>query len=119
LRKRLKGYASHEKNTLDAVIKARNVAMQNTENTDIENRIQAIRRFYSSNVLAVNAKLELFPGNIISGAFGFAKRDFFKLDGIGQDTKKLLKFRFNFSIACCCGLFFTVDAELSSGRSLL
>ncbi|BAG13509.1 LemA family protein [Candidatus Endomicrobiellum trichonymphae] len=131
----VKGYASHEKNTLDAVIKARNAAMQSTGNiadkaqsenalsgtlkslfalsesypklkanenflelqrelTDTENKIQSSRRFYNSNVLAVNTKLELFPSNIIGGAFGFTKQDFFKLDDTEQDAKKNVKVSF-------------------------
>jgi LemA protein len=131
----VKGYASHEKNTLDAVIKARNAAMQSTgsiadkaqaenvlsgtlkslfalsenypnlkanenflelqrELTDTENKIQASRRFYNSNVLAINTKLELFPSNIIGNSFGFTKQNFFKLDDSEQEAKKPVKVSF-------------------------
>ena len=48
------------------------------ELTDTENKIQASRRFYNSNVLAINTKLEMFPSNIIGKMFGFQKQDFFK-----------------------------------------
>jgi LemA protein len=82
----IKGYAAHEKNTLDAVIKVRTASMQTTENigikpnlklkanenflklqrelADTENKIQTSWRFCNSNVLTVNMKLKLFPSNI-------------------------------------------------------
>ncbi|HTP56873.1 MAG TPA: LemA family protein [Candidatus Paceibacterota bacterium] len=49
------------------------------ELSDTENKIQAARRFYNSNVLVLNTKRETFPTNLIAGAFGFAKADFFEL----------------------------------------
>lgn len=48
-----------------------------TELTDTENKIQAARRFYNSNVMALNTKIETFPTNLIAGMFGFAKIEFF------------------------------------------
>ncbi|MDR1684703.1 MAG: LemA family protein, partial [Elusimicrobiota bacterium] len=50
------------------------------ELTDTEDRIKASRRFYNTNVLAFNNKIELFPSNIIAGKFNFEKREFFELD---------------------------------------
>ncbi len=47
---------------------------------DTEDKIQASRRFYNGNVLAINTKVEQFPSNIIAGMFGFVKEAFFKLD---------------------------------------
>lgn len=131
----VKGYAAHEKNTLDAVIKARNMAMDSkgsledkakaenmlsgtlkslfalSENypnlkanenflelqrelTDTENKIQASRRFYNSNVLAMNTKLEMFPSNIIGNMFGFTKQEFFKLAEDEQEARKPVKVSF-------------------------
>ena len=49
------------------------------ELTDTENKIQAARRFYNSNVLVLNTKIESFPSNLIAGAFSFAKAEFFEL----------------------------------------
>jgi LemA protein len=46
---------------------------------DTEDKIQASRRFYNQNVMALNTGLEQFPGNIVGGMFGFAKREFFEL----------------------------------------
>ncbi|MGB9847739.1 MAG: LemA family protein [Minisyncoccia bacterium] len=49
------------------------------ELADTENKIQAARRFYNSNVLALNNKIEVFPSNIIAKLFGFKKEEFFDL----------------------------------------
>ena len=50
------------------------------ELTDTEDRIKASRRFYNTNVLALNNKVEIFPSNIIARRFNFEKREFFELD---------------------------------------
>ncbi len=50
------------------------------ELSDTENKIQAARRFYNGNVMEINTRVEQFPSNIIAGAFGFAKEEFFDLD---------------------------------------
>ena len=117
----VKGYASHESQTLEKVIQARNMAMSvkgdlkeqaKAENilsgtlkslfavsenypqlkanenfmklqfelTDTEDKIKAARRFYNTNVLALNNKIEMFPSNIIAGMFAFTKQEFFELD---------------------------------------
>ncbi len=47
------------------------------ELTDTENKIQASRRFYNSNVLEFNTSLQTFPRNIFAGMLGFGKREFF------------------------------------------
>lgn len=49
------------------------------ELTDTENKIQASRRFYNSNVRDYNTKIEVFPVNIIAGLFNFKKAEFFEL----------------------------------------
>ncbi|MDR2192629.1 MAG: LemA family protein [Endomicrobium sp.] len=131
----VKGYAAHEKNTLEAVIQARNAAMSSSgslddkakaenaltgtlkslfalsenypnlkanenflelqrELTDTENKIQASRRFYNANVLALNTKLEMFPSNIIGKFFNFVKQEFFKLDENEQAAKQPVKVQF-------------------------
>ena len=50
------------------------------ELTDTEDKIKAARRFYNTNVLALNNKIEMFPSNIIAGMFAFKKQEFFELD---------------------------------------
>lgn len=49
------------------------------ELSDTENKIQAARRFYNSNVVVLNTKIESFPTNLIAGPFGFTKAEFFEL----------------------------------------
>lgn len=50
------------------------------ELADTENKIQAARRFYNQNVMALNTKIESFPTNLIAGTFGFIKKAFFDID---------------------------------------
>lgn len=49
------------------------------ELADTENKIQAARRFYNTNVRSLNTGLEQFPGNVLAGMFGFQKMEFFDL----------------------------------------
>ncbi len=51
-----------------------------SELSDTENKIQAARRFYNSNVRDLNTKIEVFPSNIIAGMFHFTKMEFFQLE---------------------------------------
>ncbi|MCI5108278.1 MAG: LemA family protein [Candidatus Pacebacteria bacterium] len=50
------------------------------ELSDTENKIQAARRFYNSNVKDLNTKTDSFPSNIIASIFGFKEKDFFELE---------------------------------------
>jgi len=116
----VKGYASHERETLDSVTQARTQAMgaqtpeeqAKAENVlsgtlktlfavsenypdlkananfldlqrelaDTENKIQASRRFYNTNVRDYNTAVESVPTNVIASVFSFKKEDFFELD---------------------------------------
>ena len=49
------------------------------ELSDTENKIQAARRFYNTNVRDLNTGIEQFPGNIISNMFSFKSMEFFDL----------------------------------------
>ncbi len=49
------------------------------ELSDTENKIQAARRFYNTNVRDLNTSIEQFPGNVIAGMFKFSKMEFFDL----------------------------------------
>jgi LemA protein len=50
------------------------------ELADTENKIQAARRFYNSNVRDFNIKIGIFPSNIIAGTLKFTKREFFEAE---------------------------------------
>lgn len=58
---------------------------------DTEDKIQAARRFYNTNVRDLNIKIESFPTNIIAGVLGFKKRDFFEAEG-GEREVPAVKF---------------------------
>lgn len=65
------------------------------ELTDTEDKIKAARRFYNTNVLALNNKIEMFPSNIIAGMFSFTKQEFFELDeDEAQAAKKAVQVKF-------------------------
>src|SRR3989344_4529373 len=49
------------------------------ELSDTENKIQAARRFYNTNVRDLNIKIESFPSNILAKSFGFTQKEFFDL----------------------------------------
>ena len=47
------------------------------ELVDTEDKIQASRRFYNTNVRDLNIKLQVFPTNLIASSLGFKARTFF------------------------------------------
>jgi LemA protein len=62
------------------------------ELSDTENKIQAARRFYNSNVMVFNTKIETFPTNLMAGPFGFTKAEFFELSDAAQREQVQVKF---------------------------
>ncbi|OGZ79236.1 MAG: hypothetical protein A2528_00835 [Candidatus Staskawiczbacteria bacterium RIFOXYD2_FULL_37_9] len=48
------------------------------ELSDTEDKIQAARRFYNTNVRDLNIKIESFPDNVIASTFGFKQMDLFE-----------------------------------------
>ena len=116
----VKGYAAHESETLERVIKARqgaidatgvadqaqaenfltgalrqifalsesypnlkaneNFAQLQEELTSTENKIAFARQHYNDSTAVYNTACEKFPNNVLAGAFGFRKRDFFELE---------------------------------------
>jgi len=64
------------------------------ELTDTENKIQASRRFYNTNVRDLNIATETFPSNIIAKWFNFMKKEFFELDEDEQAAKDPVKVDF-------------------------
>lgn len=61
---------------------------------DTEDKIQAARRFYNGNVLALNTKIELFPSNIVASLFHFEKRELFQLADNEQEARQAVKVQF-------------------------
>jgi len=56
-----------------------NFAKLQDELTDTENKIQAARRFYNSNVRELNIAVQTFPTNICANMFNYRKRDLFEV----------------------------------------
>lgn len=50
------------------------------ELSDTENKIQAARRFYNTNVRDLNIKVDSFPANLVAQIFKFKKQEFFELE---------------------------------------
>lgn len=117
----VKGYATHERETLERVTALRNQAAANhddlssqsrdeqalieglrrifvvvedypelksdrnfrqlqAELANTEDRIAAARRFFNGNVRELNQLVEMFPSNLVAGAFGFSRSEYFQLD---------------------------------------
>lgn len=47
--------------------------------SEIETALQNARRYYNAVVRDLNTRVEQFPSNLVAGAFGFEKREFFAL----------------------------------------
>ena len=56
---------------------------------DTEDKIQAARRFYNTNVRDLNIKIESFPANIVAKIFAFKKMDFFEIEEIAREPVKV------------------------------
>jgi LemA protein len=95
----VKGYAAHERGTLDDVVKARSAAISAqgpaqvsaAENqlsgalgrlialSEAENKIAASRRFFNNAVQEYNTGIQQMPAALFAGTFGFTHKDFFDL----------------------------------------
>lgn len=62
------------------------------ELSDTENKIQAARRFYNTNVKDYNTAIQQVPKNIIANLFKFKAEEFFAAD---ESEKELPKVEFN------------------------
>lgn len=61
---------------------------------DTEDKIQAARRFYNSNVQDLNTSVESFPGNVIANSFNFKKMDLFQLTDADAAAREPVKVGF-------------------------
>lgn len=62
------------------------------ELSDTENKIQAARRFYNTNVRDLNTKVDTFPSNVIAGFFKIAKMEFFELEAEAEKQPVAVQF---------------------------
>jgi len=64
------------------------------ELSDTENKIQAARRFFNTNVRDLNIGLESFPQSIIGNMFKFVQKEFFELDDNDSEAREPVKVGF-------------------------
>ena len=57
------------------------------ELSDTENKVQAARRFYNTNVRDLNISIASFPSNMIASLFSFATMEFFELEEESQEKE--------------------------------
>lgn len=67
------------------------LSLQN-ELSDTENKIQAARRFYNTNVRDLNIKVESFPTNLLANLFKFKKMDLFQTQNETERQPVAVKF---------------------------
>lgn len=65
-----------------------------SELSDTENKIQAARRFYNSNVMAYNTKIQTVPSNIVARMFSFTEAEFFELAETEQAARNPVQVSF-------------------------
>lgn len=58
---------------------------------DTEDKIAYSRQFYNSNVLDYNAKVKMFPSNLIAQMFNFKQVEFFEAE---EEERKTVKVKF-------------------------
>lgn len=62
------------------------------ELTDTEDKVQASRRFYNTNVRDLNIKIESFPANMIANVFGFKQMELFEAASEAERQPVSVKF---------------------------
>ncbi len=62
------------------------------ELTDTEDKIQAARRFYNTNVRDLNIKIESFPANTVAGILGFKQMEMFETANEAEREPVAVKF---------------------------
>ncbi len=60
-----------------------------TELSETENRIAVSRQVYNDTVLTYNNAIQTFPGVVLAGPFGFAKREFFETDETQREAPRV------------------------------
>lgn len=63
-----------------------------TELTDTEDKIQAARRFYNTNVRDLNIQIQVFPTNLIARQMGFSEMELFEVINASERENVSVKF---------------------------
>lgn len=56
---------------------------------DVEEHLQAARRFYNSNVSSFNQMIVAFPTSVVAKSKGMGKKEFFETDSIKREDVKI------------------------------
>lgn len=59
---------------------------------DAEDKIQASRRFFNTNIMALNNMVQSFPASIVAKPFGFKQQEFFEIEAAEQRQAPSVKF---------------------------
>lgn len=59
---------------------------------DTEDKVQAARRFYNSNVRDLNIKIESFPANLVAKIFNFEQMELFEIEIAAEREAPKVKF---------------------------
>ncbi len=62
--------------------------------SEVEEKIQAARRYYNGSVRDNNTKVAQFPSNLVAGRFKFLKAEFFELDESESAARQPVKVEF-------------------------
>ena len=65
-----------------------------SELTEVEDKIQAARRYYNGSVRDLNVKIEQFPSNLVAQCFQFVQAAFFELDEGDAAARQAVKVQF-------------------------
>ena len=92
----VKGYAAHERGTLEAVVQAypdlkanENFLNLQEEITSSEDRIAYARQFYNDSVLKYNAKIQSIPSNLIAGMLSYREREYFEVESAAREVPRV------------------------------
>jgi LemA protein len=65
-----------------------------SELSEVEDKIQAARRYYNGSVRNLNTKIEQFPSNLVAQGFDFVQAAFFELDEADAAARQPVKVEF-------------------------
>ena len=82
----VKGYAAHERGTLEDVMKARSAAMAGGQSPGQQAQSEGMLSAALGRLIAV---AEAYPSNFVAGMFNVGKADYFEGEGIERDPVKV------------------------------
>jgi len=107
----VKGYASHEKETFERVVAARNKAMSanifalaesypelkanenfirlQEELTSTENKVAYARQAYNDTVMMFNQTIQMFPYNLLAGPMNLKPAEYYEAEEEAQNVPKV------------------------------